>query len=191
MIIYIHGFGGSGRGVKATLFQKVFTKEPCIAPSLSYVPDLAVQTLSELIEICLARGERVSLIGSSLGGYYALYLSERYALKAVLLNPSLYPYDTLAAYVGEGLNFYDESRFEWNAKHIEMLQNYEVEHYNAEHIFLLQQEGDSVIDCSEAQRKLNGVKSILDAGGSHAFENIEKHLKSIADFLHVNIDAKE
>ncbi len=105
MLIYIHGFGGSGRGVKATLFKKVFKEEPCIAPLLSYVPDLAVQTLSELIETFLARGESVSLIGSSLGGYYALYLGECYGLKTVLLNPSLYPYKTLAAYVGEGLNF--------------------------------------------------------------------------------------
>ena len=186
MLIYIHGFGGSGRGVKATLFQKAFSKGPCIAPSLSYVPDLAIQTLCELIETFVARGETVSLIGSSLGGYYALYLSERYALKVVLLNPSLYPYKTLTAYVGEGLNFYDESHFEWNAQHIAMLQNYEVEHSCVENILLLQQEGDSVIDYREAQHKLKGVKAVLDVGGSHAFENIDTHLKSIADFLHVN-----
>ena len=70
MIIYIHGFGGSGEGSKAKAFRNYFAsiKEPFIAPSLSYVPELAIRTLEELID---AYPGEVSLIGSSLGGYYA------------------------------------------------------------------------------------------------------------------------
>lgn len=48
MIIYVHGFGGSGEGTKAKLFREYF-KERFIAPSLSYVPDLAIKTLEERI----------------------------------------------------------------------------------------------------------------------------------------------
>ncbi len=51
MTIYIHGFGSSGQGGKAKLFRQYYhsISEPCIAPSLSYVPELAISTLEELI----------------------------------------------------------------------------------------------------------------------------------------------
>ncbi len=43
MIIYIHGFGGSGEGAKDKVFREYFKiiEESFIAPSLSYVPELA------------------------------------------------------------------------------------------------------------------------------------------------------
>ncbi len=52
VIIYIHGFGGSGVGNKASLFREYFKERGVeyIAPSLSYIPDLAISTLEELIE---------------------------------------------------------------------------------------------------------------------------------------------
>ncbi|NPA28408.1 MAG: esterase, partial [Epsilonproteobacteria bacterium] len=64
MIIYIHGFGGSGEGVKASLFREYFKKrnKRFIAPTLSYTPKLAILTLKELIE---SFNEDIYLIGSS------------------------------------------------------------------------------------------------------------------------------
>jgi len=87
MTIIIHGFGSAGRGGKAMLFRDYFKSigEPCIAPSLSYVPELAIDTLEQLIESY----DEVTLVGSSLGGFYAIYLAEKYGLKAVLINPAV------------------------------------------------------------------------------------------------------
>jgi len=49
MIINIHGFGGSGQGNKAQQFRKYFCSQgkDFIVPSLSYIPELAIQTLLE------------------------------------------------------------------------------------------------------------------------------------------------
>ena len=49
MVIYIHGFGGSGEGTKAKEFRQWYKyfDEPFVAPTLSYVPELAIQTLEE------------------------------------------------------------------------------------------------------------------------------------------------
>jgi len=49
MIIYIHGFGGSGQGNKAQQFREYFYSQgkDFIAPLLSYIPELAMQILSE------------------------------------------------------------------------------------------------------------------------------------------------
>ncbi len=67
MIIFIHGFGSSGFSFKADRTREHFEgRESVLAPSLSYVPKLALQTLEEIIEYGLTK-ERVCLIGSSLG----------------------------------------------------------------------------------------------------------------------------
>ncbi len=181
MTIYIHGFGGSGEGVKARLLREYFKSinKPFIAPSLSYVPELAISTLEELIESY----SDVTLIGSSLGGYYSIYLSQKYNIKATLLNPSIHPAITLKNSLGFPPNFYDESSFKWSETHIEMLANLKTRAINQELIMLLVQKGDDLLDYKEAVDYLPNSHMIVEDGGSHSFEGIENHFKNIVEFL--------
>jgi predicted esterase YcpF (UPF0227 family) len=183
MIIYIHGFSGSGQGSKAKLFKEYFKDRGIIAPSLSYVPDLAMATLEELIQSYQNLNQKIFLVGSSLGGYYALYLSQKYNLKAVLLNPSIYPYETLALWKGFVINFYDESTFSWTQNHIESLKNYQPTLRSRANLLLLAQKGDELLDYKVALTFLEGCQVALDEGGSHAFEDIQKHFDTISNFL--------
>jgi len=182
MIIYIHGFSGSGEGAKAKLFREYFKdkKEGFIAPSLSYVPELAIKTLEELIE---SYDRDVTLIGSSLGGYYATYLSQKYSLKTVLLNPSVFPYKTLKQYIGNAPSFYDQSSFSWNENHITMLENYIQADIDESRFMLLVQKGDELLNPQEAIEKFKGATVIAEDGGSHGFDGIELHFDKIQEFL--------
>ena len=183
MVIYIHGFGGSGLGVKASLFREYFKRinEPFIAPSLSYVPDLAIQTLEELIDSF----KEVYLIGSSLGGYYASYLASKDEVKkVVLINPSMNPTKTLKKYVGEARNFYDDSYFLWSDKHIKMLERYHLNIEDCKDKFLvLLQTGDEILDYKEAESIFLGYKIVIQEGGSHSFDNIEQYFELIKKFF--------
>jgi len=181
MLIYIHGFGSHGLGSKANAFRNYFKdkEEAFIAPSLSYVPDLAIQTLEELIESY----DAVKLIGSSLGGFYTLYLAQKYGLKAVLINPSIYPYVTLKKVLGESPSFYDESHFQWMDSHLEMLKKYKTDSVIEEDIMLLLQKGDETLDYKEAEAKLLNSKQIVEEGGSHSFDGVERYFDEVDDFL--------
>lgn len=183
MILYIHGFGSSGQGGKSTQFRAYFKAQniPYIAPSLSYVPELAMSTLEELIESY----DDVTLIGSSLGGYYAMYLAEKYGLKAVLINPAMKSAKTLRRAISKqrlAHNYYDESKFSWNESHITMLEKYEVVNPKAEYLLMLQK-GDDVLNYKEALEKLPDAKLVLEEGGTHPFEGIERYFSEIKDFL--------
>ncbi len=179
MIIYIHGFGGSGEGSKARAFREYFRSIgiPFIAPSLSYVPDLAIATLEELIR---SYDHNVMLIGSSLGGYYSIYLAHKYDVRSVLLNPSIYPFDTLRRSLGDAPNFYDNSSFEWNDAHIEMLTKYRIENPSPKNFLLLLQKGDELLDYREALAYLEGAETVMDEGGNHSFEGIERYFVYIS-----------
>lgn len=183
MIIYIHGFGSSGLGGKASQFRDYFNARdtPFIAPSLSYVPELAMTTLEELINSY----DKVQLIGSSLGGYYAIYLAEKYGLKAVLINPAVRSVSTLshaANMKGYAKNYYDESSFSWQESHIEMLKNYFVEASSKDYLLMLQT-ADEVLDYKSALEMVPNAKLILEEGGNHSFEKIERHFDEISQFL--------
>ena len=182
MIIYIHGFGTSGQSGKGTLFRNYFKSKNIrfIAPSLSYVPELAVSTLEELIE---SYDEEVTLIGSSLGGYYSMYLSQKYGCKAVLVNPVIKASEVLTIVLGDTKNYYDNSRFTWSESHLEMLKQYETSTITNENYLLMLQKADHILDYSKALEKLPEVETILEDGGTHAFENIERHLEKMINHL--------
>ena len=44
------------------------------------------------------RRDELTLIGSSLGGFYATFLAEKYGARAVVINPAIRPYDDLRPY---------------------------------------------------------------------------------------------
>lgn len=180
--IYIHGFGGSGLGVKSSLFREYFG-DTIICPSLSYVPALAIDTLKQLIEQMIDHAT-VTLIGSSLGGYYAIYLAEHYGLKAVLINPSIHPYETLKKVYGIAFNYHDESKFEWNKQHTHVLREYEVHTITPQQYMVLLQTGDELLDYRQAQHKFHDATVVVEEGGNHSYENIESKFELIESFAH-------
>jgi len=181
MILYIHGYGGHGLGVKASMMREYCKskKIPFLAPSLSYIPDLAIQTLEEIIENL--EGE-ITLVGSSLGGFYSIYLASKYNLKAVLINPSIFPYETLLLTKGYFPHYYDGSTFEWNDKHISSLPKYEVQNTKDENFMLLLQKGDETLDYSKAVKKFANAKMFVEEGGSHSFDGFERYYEEIIKF---------
>ena len=180
MIIYIHGFGSSGYGSKAKQFREYFKDEAFIAPSLSYIPELAIKTLEELIE---SYNNDVTLIGSSLGGFYSIYLAQKYNLKTVLINPSIYPYITLKKVLGNAPSFYDDSSFTLIQTHLEMLKNYAIDEVNQKNFMLLVQKGDETLDYNEAVNKLPDSSLVIEDGGSHSFDGIDRYFDKIREFF--------
>ena len=181
MIIYIHGFGGCGLGVKARAFRDFF-KSRIVAPSLPYQPNLAIDTLEQIINAILPY-EKVFLIGSSLGGFYALNLANRFNLKCVLINPALSPQKTLKEYVGNTISYYDKSFFNWTPLHVKELEQLEVGPLVKENCMVLLQKGDELLDWNESVNRLHGANIVLEEGGSHSFDGIERYFDHIDRFF--------
>lgn len=184
MILYLHGFGGSGLGKKVSFLREVY-KDKIFAPSLSNIPELAVDTLEQSIEFLLKSGENVQLIGSSIGGYLSIYLANKYQLKAVLINPAIYPYK-MSQIIGYAKNFFDYSTFECTPTHLESLKKYELLHVkHQENFMLLLQKGDKILNYQEALQKLPNATLILEENGSHEFDNFENQLPQIENFFNI------
>ena len=181
MVVYIHGFGSSGFSHKVTLLKEYMGKDEVFSPSLSYIPELAIDTLDQMLSL-LVKTENITLVGSSLGGYYATYFSQKFDLKAVLINPSVYPYNSLAKQIGLNHSYHDSSDYGFIQAHIDSLKKYEVKEINAKNFLVLLQTGDEVLDFNQARQKYQDSILHIEEGGNHSFENFESKMEMIKAF---------
>lgn len=175
-LLYIHGFASSGHSAKARLLKTAC--DNVYTPTVVAIPRLAVETLEQLATAL----DNPLLIGSSLGGYYALYLSDRLGLPAVLVNPVTYLDIPLADVVGLNRSYYDGSRFEFTREHLESLQDFRVENPVTSRLLLLVQLGDELIDHHRTLGYLQGARADVDPGGDHGYRNFRDKIPLIRQF---------
>jgi len=119
MIIYIHGFRGSGNSNKANELKRVFGEDFVFSPTLPVSPKESIELLNEFLKT--NENYPHILIGSSLGGFYAHYLYSKHDTPTLLINPSFDPYNVLENQIGMLTRFYDNAKFEWTQQHINEL----------------------------------------------------------------------
>ena len=95
--------------------------------------------------------ERMAVIGSSLGGFYAHVLARQIGCPAVLLNPAVHPARDLAGYIGEHPAWHDpRQRIHFDVAFIEELRDLEAtptQHQPATLAVIAK--GDEVLDWQE------------------------------------------
>jgi len=176
-LLYIHGFASSGHSHKVQLLRQHF--DEVYAPSLSHIPQLALETLEQFID---AMAEPPLLIGSSLGGFYALYLSQRLSLAAILVNPVVKLTPEIEQLRGMHRNYFDQSQFEFTANHLESLHRYQCPAPSCERLLLMLQMGDEVLDHHHTLQHLPGAQQLIELGGNHSFSGFENHMEAIRRF---------
>lgn len=121
-ILYVHGFNSSGSSSKVDQLKKEFPNYKIVAPTLSADPSEAYgQLVSELIEDY----EDTIIVGTSLGGFYSLLISNRFDIPCFLINPSLEPHKTLVKKVGKYTRFgTDNEVYDFKHEYIEKLRDF-------------------------------------------------------------------
>jgi uncharacterized protein len=184
-IFYLHGFNSSPDSLKARLFTDYCRQcgvTDVSVPSLPYAPDRAMNLLEAAVAPRAA--EIALLVGSSLGGYYATYLAERYNLKAALINPAVAPGDSLQRdFLGWHKNMYTGEEYEFTREHVNFLRTLNVEKIHTPANYLLcVQSGDEILDYRLAVKFYAGSQQLVEDGGSHSFENFAAILPRILQF---------
>ncbi|MBN4063544.1 esterase YqiA [Cardiobacterium sp. AH-315-I02] len=188
-LLYLHGFNSSPQSHKAQLIMQYMRERKLldllICPQIPVVPSDARVFLEKLVEESL-ENYSLSLAGSSLGGYYATYLAEKYSATAVLINPSVHPYDTLRAYLGKNKFYFDEGYWDFDESHIRQLEEMNVETISkAQRYLVLLQTGDETLDYREAELKYKNSQCIIEQGGNHSFAGLERYIPQIMQFSRI------
>ena len=182
MLIYIHGFNSAPASFKARLvgerMRALGRESEYFVPALPHRPAEAMALLCDAIE----QHPGAVLIGSSLGGFYATWLAEHYALRAVLVNPAVRPYELLRGTLGPQKNLYTGAGYELTAQHLEELKVLEVVTITPERYLLLTHTGDEVLDYRLAVEKYHGARQWVIPGGDHSFGDFGAYLDTVLAF---------
>ncbi|SFR51773.1 YqiA/YcfP family alpha/beta fold hydrolase [Thiomicrospira sp. ALE5] len=180
MLAYIHGYQSNGLSFKARHFKRTFGTNQVFCPSLPDNISLAINTLEQWLE---TQTQPVGLIGASLGGFYALYLAEKFQIPAVLINPAIPPLAPLGDVTDQTSQ---DQRFIWTAEVCKALEPYfmaQPSERTLQSVLLLQQMDDEVLDPKRALSYLQGASIHRAVGGGHKFEKIGLFDKQISQFM--------
>ena len=189
-LLYLHGFKSSPQSYKARLLAAHMQAKGCedllICPQLPVYPEQARLAMEEIVERALADGD-LNIAGSSLGGYYATYLAEKYETNAVLVNPSVKPYETLAAYLGENKSYYSDDVWNFDESHIEQLKTMDIDVLaDPARYYVLLQTGDETLDYRQAADKYKQTDCIIEQGGDHSFIGFDRYITKILQFSKID-----
>jgi len=179
LILYIHGFRTTKNSHTSKILKKQF-KDKIILAQHPIKPKNAISYLEKVIK----EKKITSIIASSLGGFYATYLSTKYNLKTILINPSVNPYKTTKVYLGQNTT-QDGTTFKWKKKHLKQLEKFKIKpkKLNHKNFYILLQKADSVLNYKIANKRYKKGKILIEKKGSHRFENLDRHFKSICSFI--------
>ena len=186
-LLYLHGFRSSPASTKARMTAAAvaerFPNVTWLCPALPASPKHAME------EVLRATAgwplDTTAVIGSSLGGFYANWLAERWGCRAVLLNPAVKPARDLAAHLGDQTVWQDpDQHFVFEAAYVGELLALEVARISRpERYFAVIAKGDEVLDWKEMTGHYARAAIKLLPGGDHALSDYDKHLGAVLDFL--------
>lgn len=188
-LLYLHGFRSSPSSTKAVkVAERVQRDHPDVhwwCPQLPPSPREAV----ELIQRGIANWprNRMAVVGSSLGGFYATRVALDTGCRAVLLNPAVDPARDLAKYIGEQTAWHNpDERFYFRPEYVDELRELAggpLPH--PERVMAVIAKGDEVLDWREMVARYPGVHLKLLEGSDHAISDFDDQINEV--FAHLQL----
>jgi predicted esterase YcpF (UPF0227 family) len=189
-VLYLHGFRSSPRSFKARVVHRRMAEagrlQELICPQLPASPKAAMELVLTLVE---RHAEKLAIIGSSLGGFYATWLAERFGCPAVLINPAVDPLTDLDKHVGVTTAWHSDEPFEFRREYIDELAELKVARITRpERYFLLAATGDEVLDYRDMVAHYAGARQHVIEGSDHAVSEFEQYVDEVLAFCGVKTE---
>lgn len=189
LLVYLHGFRSSPRSSKAVLtaqaVKSLSSPENPIewyCPQLLASPKASMDMVTSYID--RANAHRTVVIGSSLGGFYANYLAEKYGCKAVVLNPAVRAERELEPHVGMMTAYDSDEPFDFRSEYIDELKNLQIGTIsNPSRYFLIAAKGDELLDWHEMVEFYPGAKHLILEDSDHGIADYADHLSKVLEFV--------
>jgi predicted esterase YcpF (UPF0227 family) len=167
-ILYLYGWGGGAHSKGLLALQEANLNATIQTWHYDQInPTPNYEALETLMQDVL-QAEKVIVIGNSLGGYWANYIAEKYNLESVLINPSLYPMETLSTY---------------NKVAKKYLEAYLPSTFTNKKKWLYLSEHDTVIDASVAQKAFADCKGTQWLNEPHAIQDYNFLIEKVTELL--------
>jgi predicted esterase YcpF (UPF0227 family) len=185
--LYLHGFNSSPQSLKVQLLSQAIADHDW--PVALYAPDGHAEPVAymahcaEKIGLWLQAGLNVGVIGSSLGGFYARHLAEKFSLRAALINPALRPWLSGRRFLGQHVHPSSGEVFTVSEQDVLSLESLAVRVRDPKRYLLLLQKDDAVVDYQSVLQQMPDSPKIVRSGTGHAFTDFDQVITDVFSFL--------
>jgi len=190
MILYLHGFRSSPDSFKARLMTDAMAArgltDAWACPQLPASPRRAIDLALGMARDRLADADsprELTVIGSSLGGFYATWIAEQLGCKAVLLNPAVHAARDLATQVGEHHMYHSGAPFVFLPEYVDELAAIHAPRITQpDRYFLVAATGDEVLDWREMRDRYAGCRQRIVQGSDHGLSDFAEWMPEVLEF---------
>ncbi len=196
-LLYLHGFRSSPNSMKAQkMAQRVHADHPGVQWWCPQLPPSPAEAMAQVMQgISAWPRETMAVVGSSLGGFYARWVSLQTGCRTVLLNPAAFPARDLSKHIGEQTAWHDpQERFFFQPGYVDELLTLQADvarlaagqPVSPERQMAIVAQGDEVLDWREMQAFCAGGAIRLLPGSDHAISEFDDHIDAVLRFLFDN-----
>ena len=178
-ILNIHGYKGTPHNAAYSTLCKL--EKPIISPDIDYDHEQPEDILQRLIDLCIS--EKIeSLVGTSLGGFFALNIAIKLEKPVILVNPCLQPETVLPKLGYEG----DVSQFKGMSEVFKKMDR--------DAVCCVIGDQDEVIGDHSYTKRLLGSENIqIVEGGTHSGDtlNLKRYFPDMLKYQYIyNLNLK-
>lgn len=184
-ILYLHGFNSSRLSRKAQQLMQAWERAglPQERLCIPELPNDPRQVMPLLEEWLAGRSGPLVVVGSSLGGYYATWLAERYRCRALLINPAVLPCKRFEQYLGAQRNHYTGESWVLTRAHVDALAQLATPPpEEGDRYWVWLQTGDETLDYREAEAFYRHCRLDIRQGGDHGYQGFEARIPELLAF---------
>ena len=186
-ILYFHGFKSSSDSSKAQEFKKFIENKT--SQTKIIIPDLEddFKEAHKQIETLIDKNSpNILYMGSSLGGYYALYFAQLYKSKSVLINPAIAPLNDFEIHLGKNENYATGNKFTISKDDITYVRSlHHKKILKPKNNLILLESGDEILNYVESSSYFRGSYIDIFYGGNHSYTSIKEKFTKIKEFFNL------
>ncbi len=190
-LLYLHGFRSSPQSTKSkTLAAWVAAHRPDLVWWCPQLPASPAAALAGVLSGTAAWPKTsMAVLGSSLGGYYATAVAERYGCRAVLLNPAVDPARDLANAIGTTTAWHSAKPFVFRPEYVDELRAVAPPPAltDPSRYLAVIAKGDEVLSWREMSARYAGTNVRLLEGSDHALSDFDRVLPEVLAFLGLDV----
>lgn len=189
MLLYLHGFESSPESAKAQLVKAALEDHPeqLLMPQLP----ASMQATKAMLDAHIEHYAIGAVMGSSLGGFWSHYVAsqimatQQRAIRGVLINPAVKPGPRFAGYEAKRVHPYLQEAYQLGESDIKSLNDAQQSLRQDLDLLVLLQQADETLDYRDAARFYQSQRMLIEQGGNHRFEGLERYLPTLLEFLKV------
>ena len=186
-ILYFHGFKSSSDSTKAKDLHKFISRRTrntiLITPNIH---DNFHDAHDQIINLIESNQPNIFFMGSSLGGYYASFFSQKYNKKAVLINPAIPPLKDFEMHLGKNKNYSNGNKFIITKNDIDYIRSLSYKKIlKPKNLMILLESGDEILNYNDASSYFSGSHIDILYGGDHSYSSFKVKFNKIQDFLKI------